>query len=403
MAVETGTEVQETQTPEPEFKVHGPVDFYNPGSPTPEPEEPQEPAEPEDKTDAPGSETPEEGQTTEPADPAKPGEPTPEPDYSWLTEATEGQVKDRSGLEALVKDYNQIKADADKPKEPQFQTEAHKKAYEFIQKFGDKDKVAAASRYLQVQSFDLEKAPKDDILFQNFLLENPNISSDRARKVFDGLQRERFPERFQQVEDEETGEMKPAEIPEHKQYLYDQEVDKATENISKIRNEYEEGSKVNYQEQAQQEQQQLVTQAIESELPNFKGMNMSFDFSGDDAKILAADPNKPDSNLSVTVPQEKLEEFKNAVTNPGDYWAKVFNDDKGQFSPQNWINFVFKTMFGDEILSKTAKFSHEQAKIEYLKKNKNIPDKELNPDPNQGPEQAPKNGIRVIGENVQVA
>ena len=342
-----------TETPQEEVAEESPASEPTEEEPTPPPDG-NEPKTPE-------TETPEEQNP--------PTDSKNEPGDSWLTEATNGVITTRGDLAQAMQELTQLREEVKKPKEIEFQNEGQKKAYEFVLKFNEKEQLPALNRYLSLQNFDLSKATQEETLFENFLLEHPKLSREIGREAFKEMQKQKYPELYAEPEE---GEEKP-QLSAYKRLLYDEEVEKATESIQKHKSEFDEGSKVNYQAQAQEEQRQQLQQALEPEIKNFKGLNMSFDFAGDEAKILAADPANPDKNLSIDVPKDKMEEFTKAIQNPQEMYKKFMLDEKGQLNPKSYINFIFKNLFGDLIDAKMVKHGYEQGKLEVTRKNKNIP------------------------------
>lgn len=299
----------------------------------------------------------------EPEEPSKETEEGVQADYGWLSTETDGRVTSKEELQSLLAENDQLKADAQKPKEPEFQNKAAEQVFKFAQKFSDKDQMSAASRFIQVMNIDTTEANGKDVLFEKFLVDNPSLTRDKGMEIFEGMHEEKYPE--------DLLEEKP-----HLKFKFDQEVESARTELQNLQKEFNEGlEQTNTSDQQEQvtEQTEQFKNTIQSELPKFEGMKFSINIGEDDAVSIGDfDPKNTNQNLSIDLPKEDAERFREALLNPSKFWQEKFSNPDGSVNTQAYMQTMFNNMFGDTIQSKIASEVGKRAKIHLLGKFKGI-------------------------------
>ena len=158
-----------------------------------EEEESEEDADDEDdKEEQEEEEEEEEEEEGEPEEEEEEEEEQEEPDVDKIISDSLGEkydIKDLSTLTEILDGYADIEKEFDefkeKSKEPQFKTEKHKKAYEFISQFDIDQIQEGGSAYSRLIGMNPEKMDDKDALREQFILENKDLSREEASVLFD--------------------------------------------------------------------------------------------------------------------------------------------------------------------------------------------------------------------------
>lgn len=282
-------------------------------------------------------------------------------DDSWIAQETDGLLSSREDLAPFIERFKQLEAESNTPKEPTFKNEAQKQVYDFALKYGDGKEMEGANRFFQVQGINLEATKGKDLLLENFLIDNPNLTRERGAKIFEGMMDRKYPE--DDLEDESN---------EFIRYEFEQEENKAKERIAALQSEYKEG--LNSSDNSDEESTQaLIKETINEAFPKFGGLNMSLDFGDDNApKFGEYDSKNPNRNVSFEIPLEEKEQFKSIAEDPSEFWRSQFLNEEGELDPDKYMNSLFQLKYGKQIQETLVKESYSRGMIAQLKKQKGI-------------------------------
>jgi hypothetical protein len=285
---------------------------------------------------------------------------------STLQELSGGSINNTEQLTAALEELDTLRKDATTPKEPEFQSDAQKRLWEFVQKHGDGKDPQVAMTYLSLMQIDTEKLDDREVLFQKFKIENPEIVGDRAKAIWEEMNEE------YSVEALEESELK--------RYEFEQKVKKARNDISELQKEHLEGQPKE-EENAQSEQDRVmegIRNDIRAQVKSYKGVSAAFQKDPKDGtfKLVDVDPSKPVGNFDMKLSPEDLKDFQEAAENPDKLWSRIFND-KGELDHATYFDLLHYSRDPAGLKANLYGFAFNQGKIAAEKIAKNIPDEIL--------------------------
>lgn len=362
MNPEEATATEEVEEIQPSEGEQGSQQFGDFSFGEPEPQE--QPAPSEEETDIP---TNEEEESASPEPPVNEDSEQDEPDEvipqfdTQLQEISGGQVNNVEEFNSLMEEIGTLR-EAVKNPQPQFDSEAQQRMYDFVRQYGNGEDMAAASTYLNVVGMDLESAEPSDVLFQKFKIDNPQLSDERAIEIFNEEMEEDFPEDMM-------------ESSARKQFQYEQRVENDKKFLSNLQKEYIEGkpsTKAAEEDSAQQEQLSQVQETISEQAKAYKGIGMSFKMTDKGVEIGSEDPSNPLGNFNLEINAEQAKEFSEIAKDPSKFWESVLQTDKGQPNYQNYFDLLNFTMNKEAIYKEMVSHGYNMAKVQNERKAKNI-------------------------------
>ena len=253
-----------------------------------------------------------------------------------ILEATEKVVEENDRLRA------ELEA-AGKAKEPEFSSDAQKKAYEFIKDYDPERHADALETWARVIKMDADKADGKSVLRENYVLSRPDMDRQKAIAKFERDYIRKYQPKLEDFDSEEKYEdaKQDAEID------LDADVSAARKAIKDKQKDFKYTS-TEKEEKKESEIPQEVTDAISRHV---KSMD---DYQKDFNSIIYDPTGKDDDRFPIKFSKEQVSAIKAVtkswVSNPLSY------DKKGKllidWDPEEATKRAARMAFGDEIEAK---------------------------------------------------
>ena len=338
----TTEELEPPETPDPDQPVDKPDAQPKAGTEKAPPDENQ----PEIKTPEDAPKTGDEPAAKEGDKPSEYTEQDFHADVStFLGETTQGRITSSDQITAILTENATLKEQL-KNKELEFPSERAKKVYEFAVK-NDGNELAAAGQYLRVQGLDLAKLSPKDKQFELFALNNPELSPESAKEVFEAL----YAKEFTDTENDVV-----------QKYEHDKRTREAEKKILAMQDEFTKAPErtASAPEQVSAEDMEKITTGIDQSLSDFGGLVMQFG-------------ENPEDQVKVPMVAEEVSAFREALIDPNKFLKRILDSSmvNGQFSNEAYRDTMFRLWNIDRVVEEigTNRFTAGQVAIVKDRKN----------------------------------
>jgi hypothetical protein len=213
---------------------------------------------------------------------------------------------------------------------PTFESEEEQKLFEFIKSNNSSNFNQSAQEFYRLQSLDVDSMVKEgnfkDLLFEEFKLQNDDVTGDKARRLFDSEFKAKYPSLSKEADDLDT---ELTEAQELDQIRLERDGKKASGYINEERQATLSTDTEQADLQSQQEQERIVNewnQNVDKTMKDFEGFSLSdgdneFNFAVENQEQISEmmkDSNKFWETLadeSGQIQQSKMQEAFAFVTN----------------------------------------------------------------------------------------
>lgn len=262
-----------------------------------------------------------------------------------LQETSGGRITSQDQITAILSENDSLREQL-KNKEPEFPSERAKKVYDFAVK-NDGNELAAAGQYLRVQGLDLAKLSPKDKQFELFALNNPEMTRESAKEVFEAM----YSKEFADVDTDVVAK-----------YQHDKRTSEAEKKILALQQEYSKAPERTASGPAQPspEEIQRITTEIDRSLSDFGGLVMQF---GDN----------PEDQVNVPLSGEDASAFREALIDPNKFLERIMDSSviDGKFSNEAYRDNMFRLWNFDRIVTEARTNGFTTGQIKIVKDNKN--------------------------------
>lgn len=271
---------------------------------------------------------------------------------------TDGRIDSAESLSTILTEYDQLKESSKIKPEPEFPSDRHKKAYEYLTENKGKFEELSTKMHRVLALGDTSKLDAREAQRLAFLLDNDDIPEKRANALFEAEYAQKYGD--VDFEDDLLAERR-----------HEKETKAAKETLQNLQESLTaEDSKK--QEEADQyvKSAEKVVESIDETMQSYSGLEVPLGEKGEDTLTISLD----DKEFMKELPKDFKQQLKDGMAEPAKIIENAWNQMKGKdgdLDYKSYMNWAFKVMAMPQIMSKVYDQGLAAGQAKKLKEGKN--------------------------------